>query len=247
MKVAAQVMHNLVINADHAMPRGGTISLRCENCTFKDNEAPSVASGKYVRIIVRDTGMGIPKDHLLKIFDPYFTTKQKGSGLGLATVYSVIQKHGGAYLQSQCSGPERPSPFCCRHPKPPCCRRSPGKTMFPRARGKSSSWTTKRTSVKRPAMCLNGWVTARHMRRSGESALKLYREALQAGDPFRAVIMDLTIPGGMGGAETLQILRELDPNVKGIVSSGYSNDPVMAEYGKYGFVGVVANHTASGN
>lgn len=74
----------------------------------------------------------------------------------------------------------------------------------------------------------------------GESAIKLYREAMRAGDPFRAVIMDLTIPGGMGGAETLQVLREIDPDVKGIVSSGYSNDPVMAEYRKYGFVGVVA-------
>lgn len=235
-----QVMHNLVINADHAMPQGGTISARCENCVLNDNEAPSVARGKYVRIIVRDRGMGIPEDHLLKIFDPYFTTKQKGSGLGLATAYSVIQKHGGRIFAESTLGAGATFTILLPASDAVMASGKPVENIIPTGEGKILVMDDE-ADIRLTACDVLERLGYRAMHAAdGESAIKLYREAFHAGDPFQAVIMDLTIPGGMGGAETLQLLRELDPRVKGIVSSGYSNDPVMAEYKKYGFADVVA-------
>ena len=235
-----QVMHNLVINADHAMPQGGTISVRCENCKLKDNEALSVAAGKYVRIIVRDTGMGIPKDHLLKIFDPYFTTKQKGSGLGLATVYSVIQKHGGRIFAESTLGDGATFTILLPASDAVAVSRKPVENAVPSGAGKILVMDDEADIRQTACDILERLGYSAMQAADGESVIKLYQEALRAGDPFKAVIMDLTIPGGMGGVETLQILRELDPDVKAIVSSGYSNDPVMAEYRKYGFADVVA-------
>ena len=235
-----QVVHNLVINADHAMPQGGTVVVRCENCTLKDNEAPSVAAGKYVKIIVRDTGIGIPKDHLLKIFDPYFTTKQKGSGLGLATVYSVIQKHGGRIFAESTLGEGTTFTILLPASDAVAAPTKPMEDIVPTGAGKILVMDDE-AGIRQTACDMLERLGYSSMHAAdGESAVKLYREALQDGGPFKAVIMDLTIPGGMGGAETLRKLQEIDPDVKGIVSSGYSNDPVMAEYRKYGFAGVVA-------
>ena len=236
----AQVMHNLVINADHAMPQGGTIAVRCENSLLKNNEAPSLATGKYVRISVRDTGIGIPKDHLLKIFDPYFTTKQKGSGLGLATVYSVIQKHGGRIFAESALGEGTTFIILLPASDAVAVPKKRLENTVPTGTGKILVMDDE-PDIRQTAcdMLKRLGYSAMHAA-DGEGAVKLYREALRDGDPFKAVIMDLTIPGGMGGAETLRKLQEIDPDVKGIVSSGYSNDPVMAEYKKYGFAGVVA-------
>jgi PAS domain S-box-containing protein len=235
-----QVMHNLVINADHAMPQGGTISVRCENCKLKDNEALSVAAGKYVRIVVRDTGMGIPKDHLLKIFDPYFTTKQKGSGLGLATVYSVIQKHGGRIFAESKLGDGATFTILLPASDAVAVSRKPVENAVPSGTGKILVMDDEADIRQTACDILERLGYSAIPAADGESVIKLYQEALLAGDPFKAVIMDLTIPGGIGGVETLEVLRELEPDVKAIVSSGYSNDPVMAEYRKYGFAGVVA-------
>jgi len=235
-----QVMHNLVINADHAMPQGGTISVRCENCSLKDNEAPSVEAGNYVRIMVRDTGIGIPKDHLLKIFDPYFTTKQKGSGLGLATVYSVIQKHGGRIFAESMLGAGAVFTILLPASDAVTAPEKSRENTVPMGAGKILIVDDEADIRQTACDVLRRLGYSALHAADGESAMNLYRDAMHTGEPFHAVIMDLTIPGGMGGAETLRMLREIDPRVKGIVSSGYSNDPVMAEYRNYGFAGVVA-------
>jgi signal transduction histidine kinase/ActR/RegA family two-component response regulator len=237
----SQVIHNIVINADQAMPEGGTITIRCENTVVAEGAVPHVAAGRYVKIEISDSGVGIPGDNLEKIFDPYFTTKQRGSGLGLATTYSIIQKHGGhitvasellvgttftLYLPVSVSAEAAPKP---EDAEP--ARSGTGTVLI----------MDDEESIRQitgSALARFGYTTV--FAENGSRAIELYRQALEEGKPFDAVILDLTIPGGMGGRETLQHLVAMDPAVKAIVSSGYSSDPVMAEYRSYGFAAVVA-------
>ena len=237
----SQVIHNLAINADQAMPGGGMIMVTCENAELSGGAFPRLLAGKYVKIAFEDHGVGIPREHLVKIFDPYFTTKQRGSGLGLATTYSIIQKHGGHITVESTIG--QGTTF----------------TLYlPASRSRAAE---KKVEEAKPFATVGGSIlimddeesvrqtTGEALRRFGYSvafaddgrrAIEMYREALNAGKPFDVVIMDLTIPGGMGGRETLQHLVSIDPKIRAIVSSGYSNDPVMAEYRDYGFAGVVS-------
>ena len=235
----SQVLHNLVINAQQAMPEGGVIQVRAENylSTGAEKRLP-VPPGRYIQISVRDLGIGISKEHLHKIFDPYFTTKQKGSGLGLSTSYSIVTKHDGymtvdselgkgstfsIYLPA--SAKEIEANVIAEAP-------SPGK-------GKILVMDDDRNvrEVAGEVLRFLGYEVgfAEH----GSEAIARYREAKEAGRPFDLVIMDLTIPGKIGGKEAIQQLLEIDPRVKAIVSSGYSNDPIMATYGRYGFKGVI--------
>jgi len=236
----AQVMHNLVINADHAMPQGGSITVRCGNCVLSEGEASNLPGGRYVRTIVQDTGIGILKDHLQRIFDPYFTTKQKGSGLGLSVVYSIVHKHDG-HISVE-STPGKRTAFTILLPASDALE-APQKSVelaIPSGSGKILLMDDEADVRQTAGDVLHrlGYVVV--FADTGERAIDHYREALEANDPFSVVILDLTIPGGMGGAETLRMLRQIDPDVKAIVSSGYSIDPVMAEYRSYGFSGVVA-------
>ncbi len=235
----SQVFHNLVINADQAIPEGGAITICCENVVLSGAAGPFPAPGKYVKITVRDTGVGIPKENLPRIFDPYFTTKQGGSGLGLATTYSIIHKHDGSIMVD--SQPGTGSTFTILLPASPQSR--PGK--------KPEKKELKTSSAKILIMDDDEDVrhTASHSLQrlgyrvicaeDGVQAIQLYQHAMETGERFDAVIMDLTIPGGMGGKEAIKHLLAINPEVKAIVSSGYSNDPIMAEYRKYGFAGVV--------
>lgn len=236
----SQVIHNLVINADHAMPDGGTISVVGENIELPCAGGPVLSPGPYVKISIRDRGIGIPAEHLPKIFDPYFTTKQRGSGLGLATSYSIIQKHGGSITVA--SELSKGTTFDLYLPASSACevRIRQEETRLQFASGRILIMDDEEDVRETAGSALRRLGYAVAFAEDGGRAVELYHAAKEAGNPYDVVIMDLTVPGGMGGQETLARLREIDSSVKAIVSSGYSNDPVMANYRDYGFAGMVA-------
>jgi len=234
----SQVVNNLIINADQAMPDGGIILVTAENALVGPGELPTIPAGNYVKLSVRDGGCGIPEANLDKIFDPYFTTKPKGTGLGLATVYSIIRKHGGLITVDSTLG--KGTTF---HVYLPASDSEAGPEVSPAqhvTKGTGRILVMDDEEVIREVACeILGHLGYEAVScRNGEEALNIYDKAMGAS-PFTAVLMDLTIPGGMGGKETMKRLLQIDPRVKGIVSSGYSNDPVLANYREYGFHGVV--------
>ncbi len=236
----SQVIHNLIINADHAMPDGGVITVCGENVVLPTDDGPSLPAGRYVKISIRDLGMGIPAEHLAKIFDPYFTTKQRGSGLGLATSYSIIRKHGGSIAVASAIG--RGTTFDLYLPASGATQehRRLEEARLQTASGKVLIMDDEEDVRETAGSVLRRLGYAVAFAEDGERAVDLYRRAREAGAPFDVVIMDLTVPGGMGGRETLTRLQQIDPGVRAIVSSGYSNDPVMADYESHGFAGVVS-------
>jgi len=236
----SQVINNLVINADQAMPEGGTVTISCENITVEEGAALPLDPGKYLLLSVADQGIGIPQEHFEKIFDPYFTTKQKGSGLGLATSYSIIKRHGGHITVES----EMGSGTTFRVYLPAVDTFLPRELtpMEQSVQGRGRILVMDDDEMIRDVA---GRILGRlgyevEYAADGAEALVAYGEARKKDRLFDVVIMDLTIPGGMGGKETIRKLRELDPKARAIVSSGYSNDPIMAEFREYGFSGVVA-------
>ncbi|MFH1118172.1 MAG: ATP-binding protein [Pseudomonadota bacterium] len=234
-----QVINNLVVNAIQAMPDGGTIQVEAENMTVGKTDGLPLKDGRYVRIGVRDTGIGIPGEYLQKIFDPYFTTKETGTGLGLATSYSIVRKHGGTMTVQSEVGVGSSFHFYL-----PASGRMPEvleQTDEGDLSGSGFILVMDDDDLIRDLagelLTMLGYETA--FAKDGDEALSVYEKALTSGRPFDAIIMDLTIPGGMGGRETITKLKAMDPHAKAIVSSGYSNDPIMAEYEKYGFAGVL--------
>jgi PAS domain S-box-containing protein len=237
-----QVISNLVINARQAMPNGGIIQVTANNVTVETNQIPGLSEGKYVELSIQDHGIGIPKSYFGNIFEPYFSTKGTGSGLGLATAYSIIKNHGGTILFDSELGIG--TTF---HVYLPAISETLTKEVtekevpqsLPVVHGKILIMDDETKLVRAIARVLvdTGFEVATS--KDGEEALQKYREANESGKPFDAVILDLTIPGGMGGKETMTKLLEINPKVKAIVSSGYANDPVMADYKSYGFSGVV--------
>ena len=235
----SQVVQNLVMNADQAMPEGGTITVVCEEVLAGEGLPLQLHGGRYVRISIGDTGHGIQPDHLKRIFDPYFTTKQKGSGLGLATAFSIIKKHDGCIVAESELGrgslfqiylPATDTPAASPAAAAPAPFVGKGKVLFMDDE-EAVRFLAGRT------LCRMGFEV--EFAKDGLQAISLYSEALSAGAGFCAVVMDLTIPGGMGGREAVRRLRELDPDIKAFVSSGYSDDPVMANPQSYGFCGVI--------
>lgn len=240
-----QVIENLAINAAQAVPEDAEperkhIIICAENVSLEKGAVPSLGEGRYVKVSVADRGAGIPKENLSKIFDPYFTTKAAGSGLGLATTYSIIKKHKGyVSVQSQVG---LGTTFIIYLPA--SAAGAPHKRKAERSVAGASGGRVLvmddepdiRESVG-AALAIFGYKTT--FANDGVEAIEAYKKAKAVGIPFDAVILDLTVPGGMGGRETIEQLKTIDPEVKAIVSSGYSNDPIMAEYGKYGFCGVV--------
>ncbi|HXX56473.1 MAG TPA: PAS domain S-box protein [Thermodesulfovibrionales bacterium] len=235
----SQVMHNLIINACQAMPKGGRIRLEAENVEEGHGEAVPLGRGRYIRISVTDRGGGIPRDYLERIFDPYFTTKEKGSGLGLSITYSIIKNHGGFITVESEVGVGTtfyvylPSSEGHAHPED-----VKEEKMFA-GKGRILVMDDEEMVRTVAAGMLNflGYEveTARH----GAEAVALYEKAGESGRPFDVVIMDLTIAGGMGGKEAAERLIGMDPAVKVIVSSGYSDDPVMSDFRSYGFKAVM--------
>lgn len=231
----AQVIHNLTLNAVQAMPEGGDVHIGGERIELPENNSLSLDAGQYLKVSIRDHGTGIKKEHLKKIFDPYFTTKQKGSGLGLAVAHSVIEKHGGRItLDSELGIGTTFAIYLPELQKGDVQKQAESRVL--KAAGGSILVMDDEDIIRKLAtQMLEKMGFGVTVARSGEEALRLYHQAFTAGQAFDAVILDLTVPGGMGGKETIGKLLELDPNVKAIVSSGYSNDPVLSNYTRYGF------------
>ena len=234
-----QVIHNLIINADHAMPDGGEVIISAQNTVVGPEQGLPLEVGLYVKVAVKDHGIGISGEYLHKIFDPYFTTKQKCSGMGLATSYSIIDKHGGLItVESQ------PSSGTIFYMYLPASQNELVKRQLDSLdfTGKGRILIMDDEEILRQV--IGEMLTFLGFRvscaRDGDEAIGLYVKAKEDGDPFDVVIMDLTIPGGMGGREAVQKLIEIDPAAKAVVASGYSNDPVMANFADYGFKAVVA-------
>ncbi len=238
----AQVVNNLVLNAAQAMPQGGTVTVRAGNTLLDLRQDIPLKPGRYVQISIGDHGRGIPEKDLSRIFDPYFTTKVKGSGMGLTTAYSIIRKHNGylgvasqvgvgttftLYLPAAVA-----PPVAALEVPPPAAPLVPGehRILVMDDEGAIRRMTQR---ILEPA----GFQVA--VASEGAEAVRLYQEARDCGAPFTAAILDITIPGGMGGRETLQQLKRINPAIKAIVSSGYSTDAIMAAPGEFGFVGVV--------
>jgi len=250
-----QVISNLIINADQAMPEGGSIKVSAENIILEEYDLMPLLAGRYIKIAIKDHGTGISQENLQKIFDPYFTTKQNGNGLGLATTYSIVKKHGGhitvgskmdvgatfyIYLPASFNkylkehAPERVDRPKNKHLKnkyagePAVCK---GKVLL-----------MDDEYLLRDILCEHLKILKYEIEAAEEGleAIRLYKDACELSKPFDAVIMDLTIPGGMGGKETIKRLLEIDPGVKALVSSGYANDPIVANYKEYGFKDVIA-------
>ncbi len=236
----SQVINNLVINAQQAMPDGGKLSISCSNMEIGADELPTLNSGRYVKIAVQDEGIGIPKANINRIFDPYYSTKERGLGLGLTSSYSILKRHGGHIDVSSEVGAG--TTFNLYVPA------GEGLIVVQNEEQENASCGKGRILIMDDeeiildvlgAMLTSlGYEVA--CAKHGAEAIELYKIALSAGYPFHAIIMDLTIPGGMGGKDAVKKLLEIDPDAKAIVSSGYSNDPIMANYKSYGFKGVVA-------
>jgi len=229
----SNALHNLLLNARQAMPGGGIIEIDGTNVTV-ETESPSLAPGRYVKIEIRDTGTGIPSEILPRIFDPYFTTKQSGSGLGLATAYAVVTKHGG-HIGVR-STPGVGTVFSLYLPASATAE-SPAraKRVALKGRGRVLVMDDDREIRDLLARILDilGYETECAL--DGAEAIAAYERAQRSGQRFDAVLLDLTIPGGMGGLEAAGKLRELDPEVKLIASSGYSDAAVISEFKRHGF------------
>ncbi|MEW5947972.1 MAG: ATP-binding protein [Thermodesulfobacteriota bacterium] len=235
-----QVINNLIVNALQAMPEGGTIKVGAENIIVDAGQGLPLKEGAYVKISIEDEGIGISKAHLQKIFDPYFTTKQKGSGLGLAITYSIVRQHGGYIdVESELGVGTRFSIYL-----PASAERmvAGGKPKEEIIGGEGTVLLMDDEEVVRDVAgeMLKHMGYTVEFAEDGVGAIDLYIKARSSGRPFDFVIMDLTIPGGMGGKEAIKRLREINPSVKAVVSSGYSNDPIMADFRSYGFSGIVA-------
>jgi PAS domain S-box-containing protein len=231
-----QVIHNLVINADQAMPEGGVISITGKNIANGSGKGIALIPEQSVRITIVDHGTGIKKEYVDQIFDPYFTTKQKGSGLGLAVVYSIIERHDG-YVTVD-SEPGIGTTFNIYLPASPESAIKDTNSDKTMASGSGYILIMDdeefiRTLVAEMLKKMGYEFT---FAKDGAEVLEKYEQAMKSDRPFDAVILDLTVPGGMGGKETIAKLSKMDEHVKAIVSSGYSNDPVMSNHLNYGFL-----------
>ena len=234
-----QVVQNIIINALQAMPDGGIIQITLGNVVVDAGAVPGLAPGRFLKLSIADNGQGIDPEHLPRIFDPYFTTKKQGSGLGLATVYSIVNKHVGRVEVK--STPGEGTTF---HVWLPAANRPPDPAIPPdgmpvRLQGRVLVMDDEQTIREAATALLERLGLETRAVGDGAAALREYALARDRGQPFDVVILDLTVPGGMGGRETAAKLREMDPQVRAIVSSGYSRDPVLAHYRAHGFLGRV--------
>jgi PAS domain S-box-containing protein len=232
---------NIIINAKQAMPPGGALKIAARNMTVDEGQVPMLKKGRYVEISVEDKGSGIEPENLKKIFDPFFTTKANGSGLGLSAASSIVKNHGGLITVE--SKPGAGSTFYIYLPasSKPAQKVNERKETPLQARGRVLVMDDDEEIRQVASHMLDelGYKDV-ELASDGTEAISQYRKALAAGKPFDVVIIDLTIPGGMGGKEAMQKLLEIDPRAKGVVSSGYSSDLGMAKYKSYGFCGVLA-------
>ena len=234
------VIHNVMLNAIQAMPGGGVVTVTAENVVLSETFAGPVPKGHYVKIAIRDQGGGVPDDILTQIFDPYFTTKAEGSGLGLAIAYAIVAKHEGYLTVESEAGVGAVFSFYL-----PAVRQAADGAALAAVGAPTDS---RRILVvddeayilellEEMLSSLGYEATCCH---DGKDAIAAYQRAHASGRAFAVVLLDITIPGGMGGCETLSHLQAIEPGVKAVISSGYANDPVMANFAKHGFSGVIA-------
>jgi PAS domain S-box-containing protein len=235
-----QAIGNLVINAVQAMPGGGTARIRGANVIIGEGEMAYVKPGPYVKIEVADTGVGIPGRNLKRIFDPYFTTRENGSGLGLTTSYHIVKSHGGnLFVESEQGAGTTASLYL-----PASTECVPRVVEAERETAREGKWKV---------LVMDDEDLVREMEigmlehlgceargaRDGSEAIGMYKDAAMEGTPFDLVVMDLTVPGKMGGKEACARLLGMYPDARVIVCSGYSSDPVMSDHAGYGFLGML--------
>jgi len=231
----SQVFQNLIINADQAMKNGGTIKIEAENLENGSDFNPSLKQIKYVKISITDEGTGIKSEYLDKIFDPFFTMKDKGNGLGLSIVYSIIQKHDGYItVKSEFGEGTTFNVFLPASEKKVISEHKEKEILY-KGKGKILIMDDEEEILELIGAILETLGYESYFAMNGKQAIKKYEEKMNSNNPFDAVILDLTIPGGMGGKETIKRLLKIDPSVKAIVSSGYSNDPVISDFIDFGF------------
>jgi len=235
-----QVFHHVILNAQQAMPQGGVVEVRADNLPSDVALPPLLPPGRWIKITIRDQGCGIPADQLPNIFDPYVTTKARGNGLGLTIAHTILTKHDGyitvasevgvgttvsLYLPAS-AHPIMPPPA---PPSPPMVRQETILVMDD-DEAIRAVLVDMLAQLGYQSQCV----------REGAEAIALYQQARDRGQSFAAVLLDLTIPGGMGGRETIAHLRAIDPQIRAIASSGYATDPLMAHHRAYGFRGVLS-------
>ena len=239
-----QVIRNLVLNARESMPEGGVISVRAENVVLELREKPSLPPGDYVRVSIADSGGGISKKLLSKIFDPYFSMKrrgsQKGMGLGLAICHTVIQKHGGAIAVESEPGVGTTFRLLLPASHELLHEEKASAQVSVLSRGRILVMDDEEVVRRLVRRLLEQEGHEVELAEDGQSAVGAYESAKAQGRPFDAVILDLTVRDGVGGKETIRELLKIEPAVKAIVMSGYANDPVILEPKRYGFQGVLA-------
>jgi PAS domain S-box-containing protein len=238
-----QVFENLVINGKQAMSKGGSIEIRGENIVAGEESAPTLKPGRYVRVSVKDEGEGIPEQNLARIFDPYFTTKKEGSGLGLAITFSIIKNHGGHINVESRAGEGTtfevylPALWSDAEARVEMTGKKDGRTENGKGR---ILVMDDEESIRKTLDRLLGFMDYRvDFAVCGKEAVEMYRKAKDDGKNYMAAIMDLTVPGKMGGKEAAGIIKGIDPEARLIVSSGYSDDDLMTNYKNYGFIGVM--------
>jgi len=246
-----QAVHHLMVNAAESMPAGGTVAIGFENKTI-GLPCGFLTPGRYIDIVIKDQGVGIPPEQLEKIFDPYFSTKAKGSskgtGLGLSISHSIISRHGGEIVIDSQVGVgttvhvliPASDEMSAQQPFPddaPLAQQT-NKLMY--GQGKILVMDDEAMIRELAGNMLRHLGYAVDFAEGGQGAIRKYQTALETSAPYDAVILDLTIKGGMGGEETIKMLKQIDPGVKAIVSSGYCDNPVIGNYKSYGFCEVVA-------
>lgn len=235
-----QVINNLVLNAVQAMPRGGRIYVMAGNVRAQELNPESLEEGPWVQLRITDEGVGIPKENLPRIFDPFFTTKDHGNGLGLSTANSIVKNHGGCIKVESEIGNGTTMIVSLPALEEGIILPTPMKQKVDVGRhGRILVMDDEEPILDVVADMLDGFGYHVTCVKCGEEAIVSYREALSSGRPFDGMIMDLTIRGGMGGKEAIREILSLDPGARVIVSSGYSNDPIMAHPQEYGFQDVL--------
>jgi PAS domain S-box-containing protein len=234
-----QVVSNIVINADEAMPQGGTVAIRARNAPLQEDDVAGLRAGRYVRIDISDTGIGIPEANLAKIFDPYFSTKKRGSGLGLAMAYTIMQRHGGLVSVDSVLGQGTTFTLYVPASSEESMPQVPQTAPFTAGHGRVLVMDDELSIREVATAMLHRLGYDAESASDGESAVEAVTLATREHRPFDFLILDLTIAGGMGGQEALAVLRSQGCTAIAIASSGYSTDAVMADHKAHLFDGIL--------